>query len=205
MKQKNYDEGVPGIVGCVIQTMGGQMIIKGDFYRDKAKKKIQLNGKLFVVSSLPGIEACFVGDLIRVEKTGVTNITQKMTTCGFADMLSKQEIEMLKHGTDFLFNGFIEQVNITDKSAVMRFHVTSRINNASVKLRVDKLVSYRLDNTDNTGNNFINTLFSAPLKQAVTVKYASKYDESAKKVVEIVSLMGVTPLQNAKTFLKKNC
>ena len=207
MKQKNYDEGVPGIVGSVLQIMGGQMIVKGDFYRDKSNNKNQLNGKMFVVNDLPGIDVCFVGDLVRIEKTGVINITQKMTTCNFVSMLSKREVELLEQQkAEFLFNGFIEQVNINEKSAVMRFHVTSRINADGIKLRVDKLVNYQTSGVSvNLDNNFLNTLFSAPPKQSLTVKFGRRYDKDAKKLVDVVSLMGITPLQNARTFLKKNC
>lgn len=207
MKQKNYDEGVPGIVGSVLQIMGGQMIVRGDFYRDKSNNKNQLNGKMFVVNDLPGIDVCFVGDLVRIEKTGVINITQKMTTCNFVSMLSKREVELLEQQkAEFMFNGFIEQVNINEKSAVMRFHVTSRINADGIKLRVDKLVNYQTSGVSvNLDNNFLNTLFSAPPKQSLTVKFGRRYDKDAKKLVDVVSLMGITPLQNARTFLKKNC
>ncbi len=207
MKQKNYDEGVPGIVGSAHVIMGEQMIIKADFYRDKANKKNQLNGKLFVVNGLPGIEDCFVGDLVRIAKDGVVNITRKIMTCDFSSMLSKPELELLEQQKgEFLFNGFIEQVSIGSSHAAMRFHVTSRINSDGIKLRVDKVVNFKSSGESaNVDNHFASTLFSAPLKQALTVKYSRKYDKATKKIVEVVSLMGITPIQNAKTFIKKNC
>lgn len=207
MKKKNYDDGTPGIVGSVLQNLGGHLLVQADYYIDRSKKKIPLKGVMFAVHDVVGLVNCFAGDSVKIGKSGVTNLTEKITTCDFSSMLSKEEIELLKQkNQNFLFNGFIEQINILDNEVAIRFRVTSRVNSDGVKLRVDKLVSYcKRGGTMNSDNHFLNTIFSVPVKKALSVRYSLIIDGKSRKLLENVALLGVTPMQNAKTFLKKNC
>lgn len=212
MKKKNYDEEIPGVVGVVYQNLGGHLLIKTDFYRDKTKKKIFINGKMFAVHGGEKNVGCFVGDFVRLERNeAIVNISARMDAGNFAALLTKDEVKLLNEQKgEFLFNGFIEQVNVIGNSVAICFRVTSRINSDGKKLRVDKLVRYCPDTSQTTvvtcpDSHFVNTVLSAPVRKALTVKYSRKVDPETGKLKEVVSFLGVTPIQNAKTFIKKNC
>lgn len=208
MKKKNYDDGIAGIVGTVFQNCGGHLLIRADFYIDRNKNKVKLNSELFAVHDISGLVNFFVGDLIKIEKKQVINLTEKNSSCDFSDLLTNEEIELLEEKQQgFLFNGFIEQMNIIGNDVAIRFRVTSRINSKGVLLRADKLVSYckKSENQEKGDSHFLNSVFSVPIRKSLTIKYSRKLEESSQNMAESIVLMGVTPLKNAKTFLKKNC
>lgn len=210
MKKKNYDDETPGVVGSVLLNMGGHMLIRADFFIDKQKKKNPLKGTILALHDGEGSVNCFAGDTVKITKNGLINITELSVTCDFASMLSNDEIALLDNkGREFIFNGFIEQMNIFDDDAAIRFRVTSRINAQGTKLRVDKLVSYCQMSSKNEDkglrNSFVCNIFSTPLRKAVSLRYSRKLDVKSKHFIENVFVIGTNPVQNVRNFLKKNC
>lgn len=207
MKEKEGEEPV-GIVGVVWHISGERLLLRPDYYRKKNKQKVPLSGQMFMVNLTDNAADYFVGDLIRVELSKVVNLTKEKQTCSFADLLTKEEQAMLAKNGGFLFNGFLEQVNIVGEVAALRFRVTSRINAEGKKLRVDKLVDYcsgELSLADGQIKNFLNNLFYIPLRKALTVRYSRAYNQESKEFFDCLSFVGIPPVQKAITFLKKNC
>lgn len=208
---KNYDEDVAGIVGVVRQVSSERLLLQSAYYRDKNKKKIPLAGQLFTVNLEENAADFFVGDNIRVEKTVIVNLTKKTLTCTFESLLSPEERELLnKKHYEFLFSGFLEGVNIIGNSAAFRFRVTNRINADGKKLREDSLVNFCASSETLPADNgldklFLSNLFCAPLRKALTIKYTRIFDSKSQKMLDYVSFIGLKSMQNARTFLKKNC
>ena len=206
MKTKDYDGGMPGIVGTVLQNLNGHLLVRGDFFLDKKGRKTLINGTCFAVHNVKGLVNFFTGDIVKLGKFSTINITEKRFTCSFSAMLSEEELDLLDNKRqEFIFNGFIEQLNILDNDVAFRFHVISRINSDGDLLRMDKMVNYcKRGDKQNTPNNFLNIVFSVPLKKLLTVKYSRKRDEKGKTSENLV-LLGVSLLKNAHTFLKQKC
>ncbi len=203
--KNNYDDGTPGIVGTVLQNLSGHLLVRGDFFIDKDGKKIMLEGSLFAIHDVAGLVNFFEGDLIKIEKLCIKNLTEEKSTYSFSDLLKKAELELLNSGKhEFVFKGYIEKINIIGNDAAIRFHVISRINADGVLLRADKIISYyQKDNKQN--NNFLTSVFSAPMRKALTLKYSRKFDQDRKAMSENVVISGNSAVNNAKTFLKKHC
>lgn len=210
MSKKNYDEETPGVVGSVLLNAGGHLLVRADFFIDSQKKKIPLQGVIFALYGIRAVN-CFASDMVKITKNEVINLTEKTVTANFADMLSKEELELLdKQNQGFIFNGFIEDMNILGNDVAMRFRVTSRINANGAKLRVDKLVSYTQVCDEKVTDkglkvNFAHDLFACPLRKAVSIKYFRNLDEKTQKFRENVCFLNVSSVQNIRNFLKKNC
>ena len=202
---KNYDDGTPGIVGTVLQNLSGHLLVRGDFFIDKEGKKIMLKGSWFAIHDVTGLVNFFEGDLIKIEKFCFKNLTEEKSTYSFSDLLKKTELELLDSGKkEFIFNGYLEKINIIGNDVAIRFHIISRINAEGTLLRADKLVSY-YQKGSKQNNNFLTSVFSAPMRKALTVKYSRKFDQDRKVMSENVVISGNSPVKNAKTFLKKHC
>lgn len=211
MKQKNTDEHPTGIVGSVWYVSGRRLLLKSHYYLDKCHKKISLNNRFFFVELGKYDFNFFVGDLIRISKSGIENLTEAGSGCQFIDLLSKEEQDLLhKQNKAFLFYGFLEQVNVGEGGAAFRFRVISRLNHEGKRIRVDKLACYctncnGLPNLNGQATLFLNNLFSASLRKPITLKFYSAYDPESKKSIDFFAIVGLPNAQTAKGFVNKNC
>lgn len=202
-----FDENVPGIVGTVRQNNGGHLVINAEFYRDKQLKKVFLAGKCFVYHCPAKGANCYRGDYVRIDKTGLVNLTEKYILSDFRSLLSKSEREQLtSYQKSFLFNGSVSGIQVTGNCVSLRFHVSSRINEADVKVNVSKMVSYSFDCDEcdkkfGENKSIFSRLSALVSGENVTLKLYRKPECKT----DIVNLFAAGSVENADNYVKKHC
>jgi len=211
MKKKIIDEGHAGIIGTVKQNLDGHLLVEVEFLRKKDNTSIYLNNKKYVWTDADASLTTFVGDRVRLEKTGLVNLTVKHQTCAFKDLLSREEfMDVYGYRQSCLFNGVVEALHVKDNAMCLRFRVISRINNEGRTLKVNKLVHFVSDKAatpqlNNRNNALAGKMVIVPIGEVVTLRYYRKYDQETKVGMPMIDFKGINAIEDAKKILEEKC
>lgn len=202
-----FDENVPGIVGTVRQNNGGHLVISAEFYRDKQLKKMFLAGKCFAYHCPAKGANCYRGDYVRIDRAGLVNLTEKYVLSDFRSLLSKSERELLANcQRAFLFNGSVAGIQVVGDCVSLRFHVSSRINEADVMVNVNKMVSYSVncaecDTKFGESKGVFSRLSALVSGEQLTFKLYRKPECKA----DLLNVIAADSVENADNYVKKHC